>query len=99
MKAQQVNGLRNTPRSAFNAIETRSQLDIEKLWEKAQEIIENTLACIETSADENAWSTHVAQNILEWETLGLERKCVRPTFSRTENMRVLSTSRVRTLAH
>ena len=88
MRAKQLNGLRNAPRSAFSAMETRSELGMEKLWEKAEEMVDNTLECIENSADENAWSTRVVQKALEWETLGPERKSVRPTFSRAENMRV-----------
>ena len=88
MKAKQPNGLRNAPRSAFSAMETRSELGIEQLWEKAEEMVENTLECIENCADEHAWSTRVVQKALEWETSGSERKCARPTFSRAENMRV-----------
>ena len=92
-----ANGLRNAPRSAFSAMETRSPLGIETLREKAEEMMENTLECIETTADENAWSTRIVQRVLEWETLGSERKCARPTFSRAENMRVCPTLRVYTL--
>ena len=99
MKAKQPNGLRNAPRSAFSAMETRSELSIEKLWDKAEEMVENTLECIENTADENAWSTGVVQKALEWETSGLEWKWYRPTFSRAENMRVFPTLRVCTLVH
>ena len=69
-------------------METRSELGIEQLWEKAQELVENTWECIEQSSDENAWSMGVVQKALEWETSGSERKCARPTFSRAVNMRV-----------
>ena len=88
MKAKQPNGLRNVPRSAFSAMETRSELGMEKLWDRAAEMVENTLECIENASDENAWSTGVVQKALEWETLGSERKCVTPTFSRAVNMQV-----------
>ena len=57
MKAKQPNGLRNAPRSAFSTMETRSELGIEKLWDKAEEMVDNTLEYIENNTDENAWST------------------------------------------
>ena len=92
MKAKQPNGLRNAPRSAFSSMETRSELGIDKLWDKADEMVENTLEFIENNADENAWSLRVVQKALEWETSGSERKWVRPTFSRAENMQVFPQS-------
>ena len=80
-------------------METCSELGIEKLWDKAEEIVENTLECVENTADENAWSTRVVQKALDGETSGSERKCVRTTFSRAEKMRVFRTLRVCTLVH
>lgn len=88
MKSKRPNGLYNVPRSAFSMMETRSELGIEQLWEKAEELVENTLACIKNASDENAWSGDVVQKALEWETSGSERKRARPTFSRAVNMRV-----------
>ena len=99
MKLSHPNGLRNVPRSAFSAMETRSELSVEKLWEKAWDMVEGTLECINQNADENAWGTRVVQKALEWETWGPERKCERPTFSRAENMRVSPALIIYTLVH
>ena len=82
----QPNGFRNVPRSAFSDMEDRSEASTEKLWDKADEMVVNTTECIKQNVDENAWGTRVVQKVLEWETSGPERKCMRPSFSRVENM-------------
>ena len=64
----------------------RSEGSLEKLWDKAYEIVVNTLECIKNTSDENAWGTNVVQKVLEWETWGSERYNPKPLFSRVINM-------------
>ena len=82
----QPHGLRNIQRPAFSTMDARSETSIEKLCEKACELVDNNLECMKTNADENAWGTDVVQKALEWETSGAERTCTRPSFSRVLNM-------------
>ena len=73
-------------------MEARAAASIEKLYEKARAIVDNTEECSTTNADENTWGTNVVYEALKWEYAS-------PSFSRAENMQVLLASRLHKLAN
>ena len=74
------------PRSAFSNMENRSEAGIEQLWDRAKELMEDTMTCMMESADENGWGMSVIKPALDWETSDSDRKCMKPTFSAPVNM-------------
>ena len=74
------------PTSAFGTVDSRSEASIAMLWDKAQEIITNTLDCSQNNADENHWGEEVVRLALSWETYGPDCESPKPAFSRVHNM-------------